>query len=128
MVENFQDIGLITMKKYFIALLSLAVVVALLLILRSYYMRYNSVVSIKNTKWERVHVQVREDNGSGSAGNKLIFDQYLVKGQSRSFSVNKGNNIAYRRDLDPNHPDGLHFTAWAHANWEDSYTCTVDNP
>jgi hypothetical protein len=103
-------------------------VAVLLFVLRNNYVHHNSIVSIRNTRWPRVHIQVREEYSSHPLSNKLIFDQYLVLGQLRSFSVDKGANITYRRDFDPNHADGLHFTDWLRANWQDSYTCTVNNP
>src|ERR1700761_4305541 len=79
-------------------------------------LEFNSIVSIKNNRWQVVRVQVRKGFNPDPLKDKLIFDQLLVQGQSRTFTVDNGDDILYRRDQDPNHPDGVHFTRWTYAD------------
>ena len=116
------------MKKYLIATTILTIMVTLFLVIHRNVIQYNSIVSIKNTHWKKVHVQVRKGYNPDPSHDKLIFDQYISMGQSRTFTVDNGDDILYRRDSDPNRPDGIHFTSWTYANCDDTSTCTVDNP
>lgn len=116
------------MKKYLILIIALTVAGSLYFVIHRNFTQFNSTVSIKNTRWQKVHVQVRKGYNPDPYHNKLIFDQYLTMGQSRTFTVNNGDDILYRRDNDPDHGDGIHFTKWAYANCDDSSTCIVDNP
>jgi hypothetical protein len=116
------------MNKYFITAMALTIIATLYLVIYKNYVQFNSTVSIKNTHWKKVHIQIHKGYHTGPDNNKLIFDQYLIMGQSRTFTVNDGDDILYRRDKDPDHPDGKSFTNWAYANCDDSFGCTVDNP
>ena len=91
-------------------------------------MQYNSIVSIVNTRWQKVRVQVREGNNPNPLHSRLVFDQYLTKGQSRTFTVSNGDGIIYRRDRDPNHADSVHFTNWIVAKSDNSSTFILNNP
>lgn len=125
MITNSHNIGLIvTMRKYFTAFMAVALAAALFYLVKRNYTGYHSLVSIHNTHWQKVHVQVR------MAGNsqRIVFDEYLFQGQSKAFTMSSGDNILYRRDLDPNHPDGVHFTGWSPANCGDSSACAINNP
>ena len=124
MITNSQNIGLITMRRYFTAFMAIALATALFYLVKKNYTGYKSLVSIRNTRWQKVHIQVR----TGSDPAKPIIDEYLDKGQSRAFTINNEADIIYRRDLDPNHPDGVHFTKWAYANCGDSAACIINNP
>lgn len=115
------------MKKYIIAIAAVTVIATLFMTIRRNYIQFNSTVSIKNTHWQKVHVQVRKGYSSDPNSNKLIFDQYLTMGQSRAFTID-GDDLLYRRDKDPDHPDGIHFTKWEYANCDNSFSCTIDNP
>ncbi|HWD89605.1 MAG TPA: hypothetical protein VG367_15845 [Mucilaginibacter sp.] len=124
MITNSQNIGLIIiMRKYFTAFMAIALVAVLFYIVKRNYTGYNALVSIHNARWQKVHVQVRIDDNS----RKLVFDEYLYKGQSKAFTKSEGNDIVYRRDLDPDRPDGVHFTNWTPANCGDSSACTINN-
>ena len=92
------------------------------------YIQFNSTVSIKNTHWKKVHVQIRKGFYTDPNHAKLIFDQYLTMGQMNTFTVDNGDDILYRRDSDPNHADGVHFTGWKYADCGDSSSCIVNNP
>ena len=116
------------MKKYFTLVMALTFMVTLYLLIYRNYIKYKSTVCIKNTHWQKMHVQVRTGYNSDPFHNRLVFDQYLTLGQSRTFSVDNGDDIMYRRDTDPNHGDGSHFTVWTYANCDNTSTCTVDNP
>jgi hypothetical protein len=124
MITNSQNIGLIIMRRYFTAFMAIALAAALFYLVKKNYTGYNSLLSVRNTRWQKVHIQVRAENGPG----KPIFDEYLDKGQSRAFTITNEDNIIYRRDLDPNHPDGTHFTNWVYVNCGDSSACTINNP
>jgi len=128
MIALYQNILLILMKKYFTAFMVIISIAAMVFVLRKNNLRHNSLVSITNTRWQKVHIQVRAGYNPDPSHNKLIFDQYLVKGQSRTFSVGHGNDIVYRRDQDPNHADSVHFTSWTYAKFDDSSACMIDNP
>jgi len=128
MVESYQHILTVIMKRYLTTLLAIAIIITLILIIRRSYIQYNSIVSIRNSRWERVRIQVRKGFAPDPANDKLIFDQFLTKGQARAFTIDNGDDIVYRRDLDPNHADGIHFTPWTYANCDGSSTCTVYDP
>src|SRR5437588_3708278 len=100
------------MSKYLTALIVLILMATLFFIIHKNFGSHNPVVSIINTRWPKIHIQVREGDNPNPLSNKLIFDQYLTKGQSRSFAVDNGDNIIYRRDRDPNHADSVNFTNW----------------
>jgi len=128
MVESFQNPPFIVMKKYLAVTMVLFLIAALFFILRKNFMQYNPIVSIVNTRWQKIHIQVREGENPNPLNNKLIFDQCLTKGQSRSFMVDNGDNIIYRRDRDPNHADSIHFTNWIVAKCDNSSTFILNNP
>ena len=128
MVETYHNILTLVMKKYIAIMLVIAAVIALIFILHKNYIHLNSTVSIRNTRWQKVHIQVRKGYKPNPLNDKLIFDQSLTMGQSRTFTIDNNDEIVYRRDMDPNHPDGVHFTSWTYANCDDSSVCTVDNP
>ncbi|MGZ4001299.1 MAG: hypothetical protein ACXVIY_11745, partial [Mucilaginibacter sp.] len=67
------------MRKYITAFMAIALVAALFYLIKKNYTGYNSLVSIHNTKWQKVHIQVHMDDNPG----KPIFDEYLNRGQSR---------------------------------------------
>lgn len=112
------------MRRYFTVFMAIALAAALIYLVKKNYTGYNSLISIRNTRWQKVHIQVWTANNPG----KPIFDEYLDKGQSRAFTITNEDNIIYRRDMDPNHPDGIHFTNWMYANCGDSSACTINNP
>jgi hypothetical protein len=126
MAESFQHIQLIMVRKHYTLLMVPALIIAFFFIVRNNFTHINSFISITNTRWQKVHIQIREASDQNS--DKLIFDQYLVKGQTRAFSIDNANNILYRRDLNPNHADGVHFTSWIPAKSGDSSLFKVDNP
>ncbi len=128
MVESFQNSSFIVMKKYLAVIMVLFLIAAFFFILHKNFMQYNPIVSIVNTRWQKIHVQVREGENPNPLNNKLIFDQCLTKGQSRSFMVDNGDNIIYRRDRDPNHADSVHFTNWIVAKCDNSSTFILNNP
>ena len=116
------------MRKYFTTLIVIGCIIASIFAIRRNFMQFNSIVSIRNSQWEKVHIQVRKGFSDDPSRDQLIFDQFLDKGQSRSFSVDNGDDVVYRRDLNPNHPDGKHFTEWSYANNVGSTICSVDTP
>ena len=128
MVESFQNTPFIVMKKYLAVVMMLCLASAIFFIFRKNHTPYNAVVSIINTRWKKVHIQVREGENPDPLRCKLIFDQYLTRGQSRSFTVDNGDNIIYRRDRDPNHADSIHFTNWIVAKCDNSSTFILNNP
>lgn len=128
MVIGYQNIPFITMKKYFTVLLVIICILVSVFAIRKNFMQFNSIVSIRNSQWKTVHIQVRKGYSDDPGHDNLIFDQFLDKGQSRSFTVDNGDDVVYRRDLDPDHPDGKHFTKWAYANNGGSSICSIDNP
>ncbi|HZX59813.1 MAG TPA: hypothetical protein VFE54_13845 [Mucilaginibacter sp.] len=128
MLEVFQNIQVIVMKKYLAILIVLFLIVALFFILHKNFMQYNPIVSVVNTRWQKIHIQVRAGDKPNPLSNKLIFDQCLTRGQSRSFTVDNGDNIIYRRDRDPNHADSVHFTNWIVAKCDNSSTFILNNP
>jgi len=77
MIISSQNIGLIIMRKYITAFMAIALAATLFYLIKKNYTGYNSLVSIRNTRWQKVHIQVRMDNTQG----KPIFDEYLNKGQ-----------------------------------------------
>ncbi len=115
-------------KKYFNGMMFLTFMATLYLVIHKNYIQFNSTVSIKNTRWQKVHLQVCKGYNPDPSNNRVIFDQYLTIGQSRAFTVDNGDDILYRRDIDPNHPDGVHFTNWAYANSDNSSGNSVNNP
>ncbi len=128
MVESFQNTPFIVMKRYFTLTMVVSLAVAIFFVFRKNFRQYNSVVSVRNTRWQKVHIQVREGDNPDPVHNKLIFDQYLTWGQSRTFMIDNGNDIIYRRDRDPNHADSVHFTGWIYAKCDNSSTFILDNP
>jgi len=128
MVESYQNIPFFIVRKYFTTIFVTGIIALLLFVLYRNYMQFNSTVSITNSRWQKVHIQVKKPPRSGLERAGIIFDQYLVKGQSRSFTVDDSNDILYRRDLDPDHADGIHFTNWTHANNDGSAVCTIKDP
>lgn len=128
MVENYPDMPSFIVRKYFTTIFVTGIIALLLFVLYSNYMQFHSTVSITNSRWQKVHVQVKKAFRSGAARSDIIFDQYLVKGQSRSFTVDESDDILYRRDLNPDHADGIHFTNWTHANNDGSAACTIKDP
>lgn len=104
--------------------MSIALAAVLFYVVKRNYTGYHSLVSVHNTRWGKVHIQVR------MAGNpqKVVFDGYLYKGQSKAFTMNSGDDILYRRDEDPDHADGIHFTGWKAANCANSSACDINNP
>jgi len=128
MVISYQTTLVATMRKYFTTLIVIGCIIASIFAIRRNFMQFNSIVSIRNSQWEKVHIQVRKGFSDDPSRDQLIFDQFLDKGQSRSFSVDNGDDIVYRRDLNPNHPDGKHFTEWSYANNDGSTICSVDTP
>ncbi len=128
MIRSFQNTPIIVMRKYFTLLIALFLIVALFFILRKNFSQYNPIVSIINTKWQKIHIQVREGDSPNPLSNKLIFDQCLTRGQSRAFTVDNGDDIIYRRDSDPNHADSVHFTKWIVAKCDNSSTFILNNP
>ncbi|HVW16144.1 MAG TPA: hypothetical protein VHB54_20100 [Mucilaginibacter sp.] len=127
-LEHITWIPVQRVRPYLRTALYIVLMPALYFIVRKNYLEYNSSVSIRNMRWHKVHVQVRKGFDPDPAHNKLVFDQYLVLGQSRTFTIDNGDDILYRRDANPNHPDGIHFTAWAYADCAGSSGCSVDNP
>lgn len=115
------------MKNYLIAILGLILIVSLFIAVRRGIIQYNSIVSIKNTQWQKVHVQVRKRSSNDAVSGKLIFDRSLTIGQSRTFTVENGDDILFRRDDDPNNADGIHFTNWTNADCDDSAGCIIDS-
>ncbi|HVX00388.1 MAG TPA: hypothetical protein VHA52_08145 [Candidatus Babeliaceae bacterium] len=80
-----------------------------------------STVTITNKFWNSMHLQVREGNQSNPEANPMVFDGILPRDQSfsRQFPV----LLFYRRDANPDHPDGR-FT-----NWTECFTSeNIDNP
>ena len=128
MVLGYQNVLFIMMKKYSAMVFLVAMVVSVIFIVRRNYMQFNSIVSVSNSRWANVHIQICKAGNGDPATDKLIFDQSLSKGQSRTFTINNGDDIVYRRDLDPNHPDGKHFTNWTYANYDGSSVCSIDDP
>jgi hypothetical protein len=128
MVENFPNTPFIVMKKYLAIVMVLCLASAIFFIFQKNHVQYNAVVSIINTRWQKVRIQIREGDKPDPLRCRLIFDQYLTKGQSRTFTVDKGNNIIYRRDSNPNKADSMHFTKWIAAKCDNSSTFILDNP
>jgi hypothetical protein len=124
MIIGSQSIGLVVMRKYITAFMAIALAAALFYLVKKNYTGYNSLVFIRNMRWQKVRIQIRTDDDPA----KPVFDEYLNKGQSRAFTMHDGDNIIFRRDLDPNHPDGVHFTEWRRANCGDSAACTINDP
>ena len=116
------------MRKYYTTLIVIGCIIASIFAIRRNFMQFNSIVSIHNSQWEKIRIQVRKGFSDDTSRDQLIFDQFLDKGQSRSFSVDNGDDIVYRRDLDPNHHDGKHFTEWSQANDDGSAICSIDTP
>lgn len=112
------------MRKYFTAFTAIALIAVLFYIVERNYTGYSALVSIYNTRWQKVHVQVQTADNSP----KMLFDEYLYKGQSKAFTMSGDGGIVYRRDLDPDRPDGIHFTGWTPAKCGDSSACTINNP
>ena len=127
MVISYPNALLITMKRYFATVLIITGATLFIFLLRKNLQHFNSFVSISNMRWQKVHVQVRKGR-SDPFHDKLIFDEYLIKGQSRTFTVDDGNDIEYRHDIDPNDADGVHFTNWTFAGAGDSSVCNVNFP
>jgi hypothetical protein len=128
MVKSYQNLFFVTLRKYLTTLLVIVVIVSLAFLFFSNYLQFNSTVSITNTRWQKVHIQVKDGQSSGTGVDHIIFDQYLIEGQSRTFTVSNGDDILYRRDRDPDHADGVHFTEWTSANCDESSVCIVNNP
>jgi hypothetical protein len=116
------------MRKYFITVIVLFSAATLYLVIRKNYLEFNSTVSIKNTRWEKVHIQVRKGYSPDPLRNKLIFDKDLALGESHTFKVDNGDDIIYRRDKDPDHADGKHYTNWIYANCYNASYRMVDDP
>jgi len=116
------------MRKYFFTLTILISTLTLYFVIRKNYLEFNSTISIKNIHWQKVHIQVRKGFNPDPFKNKLIFDQYLGIGQSRTFTIDNGDDILYRRDTDPDHADGIHFTGWQYAGDDEASVCTLDKP
>lgn len=128
MVEIYQNIPFFIVRKYLTTIFVTGIFAVLVFVLYRNYMPLNSTVSISNSRWQKVHIQVKKTSATIPESAGIIFDQYLVKGQSRSFTVNNSDNILYRRDLDPDHPDGVHFTDWTSANNDGWAVCTIKDP
>lgn len=83
-------------------------------------------VTIINKYWNSLHLQVRAGNNSIPENNVLVRDVVLKKGES--ISVDYDVLCYYRRDADPDRPDGKNFTTWTAAGCSRNQPCTVDNP
>jgi hypothetical protein len=70
-----------------------------------------SVITLKNAAWDHgVHVVVHVGNGPDAEKNPSKGQIYLVR--NASWAVDCGpENLQYKRDLDPNSPDGR-MSAW----------------
>lgn len=130
--SKYRDLQLsnmpVPLKRFFLVLMAFLAIAALSFVIKRSYIQFNAIVSIRNTQWQRVHVQVRKGYKQDPENDKLIFDQDLALGQSRTFTVTNGDDIVYRRDADPAHADGKHFTRWSYANCGDSRNCVINNP
>ncbi len=83
-------------------------------------------VTIINKYWNSLHLQVRVGNQSVPENNSLVKDVILKKNES--VSVDYDVLCYYRRDADPDHPDGVNFTTWTGAGCFRDKPCVVDNP
>jgi hypothetical protein len=89
-------------------------------------MHHNATITIVNKYWASIHLQVRVGNYSDPLQNQLQYDGSLAQSDSKSFPVSAPNTVIYRRDANPNNPDGSHFTNWTFANCTSD--CVIDNP
>ena len=79
------------------------------------------LVKITNKYWNSIHLQVRVGNKEPAEQNPLVFDSQLGRDQERDFQFD--NLLFYRRDANPDAPDGR-FTDWVECFTD----LDVDNP
>lgn len=81
-------------------------------------------VTILNKYWTNFRLQVRVGNFTNPERNELKYNDNVKQGGSVPFSTTTPNSVFYRRDANPNNPDGVHFTNWTSVG----YGTTIDNP
>jgi|SRR6185437_11042553 len=86
----------------------------------------NYTVTFINKYWANMHLQVRVGNNSQPENNPLFYDKNLP----RNTPLPIGYDVLcwYRRDANPDRPDGVHFTNWTSTGCFRGSPCTVDNP
>ena len=69
-------------------------------------------VILTNTRWNRVTVEVRKGNNSNAESNPSLGSRTLNR--NIDWRINsEGEDVFYRRDSDPDHPNGS-MTMWTH--------------
>src|SRR6185369_5775009 len=71
-----------------------------------------STVILMNENWAKVTVEVRKGNNGEIEKNPSLGKKTLTKGQEWRIE-SQGESIYYRRDTDPDHPNGK-MTVWTH--------------
>ena len=79
-----------------------------------------------NKYWNNFHLQIRVGNNSNPENNAVYYNGNLAHGYQ--LAVPYDVFCWYRRDANPNQPDGVHFTNWTSAGCFRNTPCTIDNP
>lgn len=82
-------------------------------------------VTFINKYWNNLHLQVRVGNQSNPESNQLVQDVTL--GRNQSVTVDYDVLCYYRRDSNPDEPNGS-FTTWTSTGCFSNQSCVVDNP
>lgn len=69
-------------------------------------------VILQNTNWNSVNVEVRKGNYDNAESNPSLGSRTLTRNSDWTI-YSDGEDIFYRRDTDPDHPNGQ-WTSWIH--------------
>jgi hypothetical protein len=80
-----------------------------------------ATVSITNTYWNSINLQVRTGNNPNPENNPIVYNNPLARGQTVPFTFPVF--LFYRRDANPDYPNGT-FTGWTQCFTNEN----IDNP
>ena len=80
-----------------------------------------STVTITNTQWDTLTLQVRQGDKQDADANPQVCNELLARGQSKTFNFMLF--LFYRRDGNPDVPNGK-FTSWTRCSSDE----TITNP
>jgi hypothetical protein len=114
------------MKKYFILMMAFSALLAVCGFFLKDVPAIKSNVSFVNRSWHSIHLQVRIGQNADASQDRLVFDKFLLRGQKLTLKATEPQILLYRRDANPDHADGRHFTEWTAANC-DGGNCVISN-
>lgn len=71
-----------------------------------------TIVILRNTHWARVKVEARQGNFQNPMQNRSLGSKVLKRGEAWTIETGR-QDLFYRRDADPDHPNGR-MNDWHH--------------